>query len=352
MRKKTEIGLLVLIVAGILATIVIFGTSEKMEYDKNLDTLYLDIDNLNTTKSSCEAGYSEKDIFFDRLWKTSLQNRQTTDEIWTSFDKLNKVYENSRVEYLAHLNICDCTNQVTAFIEGEYTGELRSEIPKCVFKFLPDVPYNLNNVAEPFMNTWDPSIACVLVGEDYWKQPEFYKRSGVWFNYYKEKPFGLSKGYAGYSSEAIALITPGDKFSTCTFANAQSGMSSFAMIPLGSIVLGGSGTSPEFDENEFSDKSRTTGSEDMSKYFNVEISPKNIMLEPTYPMFFANWTQKVTIHVESSPDTPKGKYMIIIGPFGSIDAELNRYLSIEYGLRYSNMGGYYQEILKLGVEVT
>ena len=353
--KKLVIELIgsVAVIAAFAAVILMFGTGEvSMNNSLSLDGLYEDIGNLNTTPSNCEIEYSEKDVFFERFWKTARQNNISTDEIWVDFDVLNEVYLQTKTEYLEHLNICKCTANLVSFWEGEYYGELRGGIPECIFSFLPDMPYNLVQVANPLKEQWDVSVSCKLVGEEYWKQPEFYKRYDTWLNLYSERPIGPTiTGYAGYSDESLAIIKAGDSFSSCVFINAQAGMSSFALIPLDTKVMGGSGTSPSFNTNSYSDYTRTTGSEDMSRYFDVKISPETIMIEPVFPMFFANWTQKVQIDVVSSPDTPKGKYMIIVGPFGTASNELNDYLAIEYGTKFINIGGQYYELLKLGVEV-
>jgi hypothetical protein len=229
---------------------------------------------------------------------------------------------------------------------------MRSGIPSCVFKYLPAVPYNLVDIAEPLKQSWDIKTACTLLGSEYWKQPEFYKLLGNQIDPYKETPFGLTKGYGGYSGEIVASIAPGMNFSACLFVFSAGGVSSYQEIPFGVYVLGGKGTSPPLGEHQFSGGNRTVGTEDMSRYFKIDIVPKTILLEPAYPLFFANWSQKVRLDIQVSPDVPKGRYMIILGPFGQLSEDQDRYFRIEYGNRYVNQAGYYQEVLKMGIEVT
>jgi len=352
-REIIEIAGSATVIAAILAALVIFGGGEvSVNNEWAWNELYAEIGNLSTVKSTCEQGSSEKDVFFERFWKTARQNNIETADIWSDYLLLNGVYQEAKDEYQTHAEKCECLNDVTDFQNKEYTGKLRSGVPACVFGFLPEVPYNLRTISSSLEDSWDVQISCNLLGEEYWKQPEFYKNQDSLLNYYLDKPFGFTApNIAGYSDELVASIPAGGAFSACVFVSSQAGMSSFAAVPLDTIVYGGEGTSPKLENNFFSDGNRTTGSEDMSRYFEIEISPDLFVFEPSYPMFHQNWTQKVKLNVKSLKNTPKGRYMIILGPFGTLDKELDEYLSIEYGVRYQNMGGMYSELLKIGVEV-
>jgi len=321
--------------------------------------IYLEIGNLSENQSDCGAlgqKVSEKQMFFDLLWKESQLKNIPTDSLWADAALLYKLYSETQAAYSAHLDLCSCILKVTEFQTNQttYNGTLRSSIPACVFKYLPTEPYNFQQVSGPLKQSWNAQLACTLLGPDYWKQPEFYKTQDTWLNYYKAVPFGLTnKGYAGYSDEAIAGVTPGFNFSMCLFAYTGAGVSTYQAVPFGTYVYGGgTGTSPAFLQNQFSDGNRTVGTEDMGKYFTIEVVPKTILLEPAYPLFFENWTQKVVLNIQVSPDTPKGRYMVILGPFGLVPEDQDKAWRIEYGNRYVNQAGYYQEVLKLGIEVT
>jgi len=325
------------------------------------EPIYLEIGNLSENQSDCGTlaeKVSEKQMFYDLLWKESQIKNIPTPDLWANASLLTELYSETRTAYADHLELCECIIDVTVFQtmenQSKYTGELRSGIPTCIFKYLPQKPYNFQQVSEPLKRTWNAPLACTLLGPEFWTQPEFYKTEETWLNYYKEAPFGLTnKGYAGYSDEAIAGVAPGLDFSMCLFVYTGAGVSTYQAVPFGTYVYGGgTGISPAFMQNQFSDGNRTVGMEDMSKYFTIEVVPKTILLEPSYPIFFANWTQKVVLNIRVSPDAPKGRYMVLLGPFGSVPNEQNRVWGIEYGNRYVNQAGYYQEVLKLGIEVT
>jgi len=359
----------VLIIAAVIVMGVVYVLSAPTPTTIGEELIYLKIGNLSENLSDC--GVSEKQVFYDLLWKESQLKSIPTDSLWSNSSSLGELYLETQTVYADHLDRCSCIVDVTAFQtqitvtkcninetncweenQTAYNRTLRSGIPSCVFKYLPAEPYNFQQVSEPLKQFWDAQLACTLLGPEYWKQPEFYKTQDTWLNYYKEVPFGLTgKGYGGYSDEAIAGVTPGLNFSMCLFIYTGAGVSSYQAIPLDVYVLGGEGTSPTFGQNQFSDGNRTVGTEDMSKYFEIEIVPKTILLEPAYPLFFGNWTQKVVLNIRVSPDTPKGRYMVILGPFGTVPEKQDREWRIEYGNRYMNQAGFYQEVLKLGIEV-
>jgi len=358
MKKSVKIAALAVIViaaAGLVMTMNI-RPFENTAGTAN-DAIYLEIGNLSDNASDCVSDItytqvSEKQVFYNLFWKESQLKNITTDLLWMKTSLLGELYSRTKEVYADHLERCGCIADVIAFQNKVYNGTSRSEIPSCVFDYLPEAPYNLKDIAEPLKQSWNIQTACTLVGSEYWKQPEFYKMVGGQLSPYGETPFGLTGGYGGYSSEMVAIRTPGMNFSICLFAFSAGGSSSYQAIPFWVYVLGGKGTSPALEEHQFSDGNRTVGTEDMSRYFKIEIVPKTILLEPAYPLFYSNWTQKVVLNIQISPDAPKGRYMIILGPFGTVSEEQDRVWQIEYGNRYANQAGYYQEVLRMGVEIS
>jgi len=48
----------------------------------------------------------------------------------------------------------------------------------------------------------------------------------------------------------------------------------------------------------------------VSNYFDVEITPKIFLLDPSFPSFESNWAQKIKTKISIDPNTPTGKYLI------------------------------------------
>jgi hypothetical protein len=72
-------------------------------------------------------------------------------------------------------------------------------------------------------------------------------------------------------------------------------------------------------------------------YFDVEITPNALLLDPTYPLFGPNWAQKVRIEVHVKENTPPGKYLIGISPTNP-PKELESEWIREHRLKYTSVG--------------
>jgi len=166
-------------------------------------------------------------------------------------------------------------------------------IDPAVFSKLPKYPKDLN-------------------GDLNWKQPEFYPRfeeEGV--KYYVNPPLNYLGfyGYGAFPSDVILDVGQNEQivkttnFYTSWFVVTYQGLKLIPIIP-----------------------------DNAKDYFEVSIEPENILLEPTFPVFEYNWTQKVTIKVNVK-NPPKGEYTIGIG----VSEPESRFSDIwfkKYGGRY------------------
>jgi len=48
----------------------------------------------------------------------------------------------------------------------------------------------------------------------------------------------------------------------------------------------------------------------VSNYFDVVITPKIFLLDPSFPSFESNWAQKIKTKISIDPNIPTGKYLI------------------------------------------
>ncbi|MFQ6020695.1 MAG: hypothetical protein ACE5J4_01580 [Candidatus Aenigmatarchaeota archaeon] len=147
--------------------------------------------------------------------------------------------------------------------------------------------------------------------ESDWKQPEYYNfDDGI--KYYISPPQGYI-GIYGYGSTPTQenFINPKEittkiYFHTSWYVISYQGLQLIA----------------NYDKN----------------YFDVEVTPDIILLEPTYPYFEYNWTQEITIKVKLK-NPPKGDYLIgidVIQP----PKEFKDKWSKEYGNRYVSAGSF------------
>lgn len=123
--------------------------------------------------------------------------------------------------------------------------------------------------------------------ESFWKQPEFYNFESS-IEYYINPPVGY-RGYYGfgaYPSERRVTMKAGDERETFTYFHTSWFVNKYQGLKLNPVI-----------------------DEEIKDYFDIEIEPEVILLEPTFPVFEYNWTQKIIIKIKAK-DPPQGKYMI------------------------------------------
>jgi hypothetical protein len=195
------------------------------------------------------------------------------------------------------------------------------------------------------------------VDERYWKQPEFYgdtfTRPGggaeMMREYIASKgvlcriapngteicgPVWYFMGYGTYPAEAGVTMRAGMTDTLLTFfytsfnVYAWQGMQLYVDYPA-SIT-----TVLEMDGK----KSFEQDPEVTKQYFDIEVNPKILLLEPAVPHFYYNWTQRVEIKVHAKENTPPGYYVIGIY-ITSPPEELNHQWTLEYYGYYQPVGG-------------
>jgi len=203
-------------------------------------------------------------------------------------------------------------------IETDYRPEHCDKngcVMKEVFQYLPPYPKNfieiwsmvyygrlsyLENFSEEYPDEW------------YWKQPEFYADSFKRNMYYYTslKP-GYTASYlniAGYgpypSTVVIRDVKPGEEIdNVISFWHASWGVVKYQGIGIGVSF-------PEEDATELGRVSVKQDPEEARKCFDIDYNPKYILLEPTYPVFFYNWTYKIKARIKVNPDCKPGWYVI------------------------------------------
>lgn len=149
-------------------------------------------------------------------------------------------------------------------------------IPEIIFDKLPSYPK-------------DFSLAMGDVEEIFYKQPDFYptwKDQGIEFYLREPSPYVGIIGYGCYPGE------------TSRRTQVSQNLSLIFFIHTSWCVVKYQGMSLDLDYEK--------------EYFDVKVEPKEILLEPTCPVFFSNWTQKVRVNIYVNENTGPGKYFINI----------------------------------------
>lgn len=222
-----------------------------------------------------------------------------------------------------------------------------------IFRDLPPLPDDFGPV-KALVDGGKVRDVCERIGEEYWKQPEFYPNfipGGV--NLMLNPPenrMGI-QGYGSFPSEGIVDANPGDTIRTCTFVHTSWFISTYQGLKLVSVYM----NDAEFSENFFSDNTRIAyqDAEENQNYFDIEIEPYQFLLEPTWGYFYNGWTKKVDVVVHVSPSTPPGKYIVGIGVTAPDPDQAEEWLW-EYKTIYVNAGafGIGRPLYMIGIEVT
>lgn len=154
-------------------------------------------------------------------------------------------------------------------------------------------------------------IDMCLIGESYYKQPNFYPRWNEIYNqYYKSHDYtrwGVY-GYGTYPSEAgvqIRNLKQGESLTTCTIVRAGYGIETWQGIQI------------ELEDNEYFDVEILT--QDYSEF------PNTYVLGRTYPMFDNNWAKLITLKITAKQDIPVGSYQVnfnIVSPETSFNNKM------------------------------
>lgn len=253
-------------------------------------------------------------------------------------------------------NMNTCIQSLDKFQNGNYIGELRDGLPSCVLANIPAKPARYDAMQSMIkIGKISAEDFCTQLDSAYWLQPDFYPNNGPFYELYKnpirDADGTLRRGVAGYGSfisELTASVTPGDNFSSCVFVHSSwyvwvwQSMAFEAKMP----------NEATFKQNRFADGTTTViNANDSAKYFKINMDPPYILLEPSYPSVFKGWASKVRVDVEVLPNTPKGKYMIVISPSSKIPLSVEQQWEKEYMTNYVGSVGAYIDILMIGVEV-
>ncbi len=235
-------------------------------------------------------------------------------------------------------NIQENSLTTISFENGKYV--VKKCIGDFVFKNLPPFPENFIKIQREICYQRIEDLSFYdKVGVDigkYYIQPEIigaadctflFDETGLQFyaGYEENQPVKIDYpgqiGYGAYPALFYRKIEKGGgKVNVTTFFHSSWGIMTYQGFNLVAIYP---------SNGNFKGQSLEQNPDTVKNYINAKVLNNEFVLEPTWPIFSSNWTRRVDIVLDVSPDTPPGKYYIAIIP-GPISKEKQ----YEYMLAY------------------
>jgi hypothetical protein len=158
-----------------------------------------------------------------------------------------------------------------------------------VFKDLPEYPANFAILKRDIYNGQITDLN--RIPENVYRQPEVYPtwdNGQKWFTEHDYSRWGVH-GYGFFPGElsyTVANMTAGDTINIYSFLHTSWGIETWQGLKLIPVY------------NNY--------------YFDVSLTPDETLLEPTFPKFYNNWSQKINMLIIAKRPVPQGYYKFSI----------------------------------------
>ncbi|VVC02663.1 Uncharacterised protein [Candidatus Burarchaeum australiense] len=192
-------------------------------------------------------------------------------------------------------------------------------LPAVVYKNLPPFP---TDFYETMVLVQYGKMDMQDFGPEYWKQPEWYPNfEGAGVQMMQNPPMDRwgAWGLGAYPSDMLVVTDQGTNFTATTYIYSSWLVKTYQGVGLETAYP--AETTVPYEETGFK---VIQNSSEASKYFDVTFDPPYLLLGPAFPIFDANWTQKVLVHVNVKPDAKPGNYVIGVnagGPPSDVEKE-------------------------------
>lgn len=190
------------------------------------------------------------------------------------------------------------------------------------FRALPSMPDDFDAVMEAINRTLDYDV-----GEEYYKQPEFYPTFEKFIGTMKNPPGDRIAiwGVGLYPARHEYRAYQGNDFTVVVYLHAAWMVQTFQ----GAMI--------DADYNK--------------EYFDVSVSPDTVLLGPAYPGFDKDWAQKIAVKIRVK-NAPKGVHYVTVNPGPPPPEQIEEWRNIYKGLYVSmSSSSPDQPYLKIAVDV-
>lgn len=186
---------------------------------------------------------------------------------------------------------------------GTYQGKSFPIID--MFGKLPPVPDDFYKIKALIMQGNAQASDLCGLSSDYYLQPEFFGNNWVEVGLPRYKnpdpTHWTPEGYGTFPHEISVLVSPGESFEACSFFHSSWTVETYQGFGLGVVYPS------SVNDNGISVSVNVSESR---KYLSATISPREVLVEPSYVFFEPGWAKMIRLNVTVSPDTPPGLYSI------------------------------------------
>ncbi|MDO8340244.1 MAG: hypothetical protein Q7T16_06325 [Candidatus Burarchaeum sp.] len=150
------------------------------------------------------------------------------------------------------------------------------------------------------------------IGEEYWKQPEWYPSfEGAGLNMMQNPPRDRwgAWGIGVYPSDMMVETDQGTSFTATTYIYSSWLVQTYQGV--GAELLYPASSSVSYEQVGFKVVQDPV---EAAKQFEVSFEPKGMLIGPSFPIFGEDWAQKQLVHVQVKPDAKPGNYVIGVNP--------------------------------------
>jgi hypothetical protein len=231
-------------------------------------------------------------------------------------------------DYSKYGNITEALRELREGV-GSLPENRPDYLPPEVYQNLPAFPKDFYEIDILLTNAKLTYLA--PLGEEYWKQPEFYpgwEEEGVKLHQNPEKGRYGVWGWGAYPADQGYSSLPGDDFTATTYFHSSWVIQSYQGMQMQAVF-------PE--EGYVNGVQVSQDPVNTSKYFDISFDPEIFIVEPSFPIFGAEWAKRVQITVKISPGTPPGNYIIGVNPVAPPKQQDDEW-RLQYRLKYASAG--------------
>jgi hypothetical protein len=253
---------------------------------------------------------------------------------------------------LAMILLSGCRQKMLTEYEGN-PAERPEYLPEAMFKELPEMPADFYKVREMVRSGEIRNLN--EIWPEYYLQPEWFpgfEESGVPLLQNPPEDRWGAFGLGSYPSDTSASLVVGETLALVFYMRSSYLVETYQGISLVPVFPKNTALPEGFAMADGT--TSITQEPSVSEYFDVEVSPSVFLIEPNFPIYSKQSTQKVEVRITAKETIPLGNYVVAID-VGDAPLEQEEGWAKEHQNKYAGSSitkigrPYYQAFIKVGL---